>query len=514
MALHDALKHYDPQVGETSNYISAQDAKNAIIQTYNDMVVADQSAIESHEEKLGLHAQSILLYGADPTGVNPSDSAFAQAIANHSSIYVPAGTYRITQPIVLKSGLSIYGDIGSRDAGDATKASVIIQYSNAEFFTGVDLRGVTLKELHLTVNNKATHTKDGVVMTRNTHAATNYITIENVHVVGVGRDGFSISNLIVSAWKGVTVVNAGRHGFNIYGVEGGAAGTSVSLDACYANTCGEKSVGHGFKFRKMVYCSLSGCASEGNSGASYHLSQVQSFTLNGCGSEYPKSDSYVIDDTCLGTSLIGCWAYLNVGTAFKVANNCQVQLIGCVEMDPVSGVASITTDNTSTATVVSPTYVTDMNLGTKTVLINEGMGGIVVPGTAFVGGSMDIGGQTRTDSLVSYGSGTFDGDLISNSDLYARASIQIGTPGNYNDLYRDGSGALHTSGKFTVDGNFQLYGDMLGGWAFFQYGADFGSSTVGGVLTPTNPQDAANKSYVDTKIALLATRMGIDPETL
>lgn len=45
MAVNDALGHYDPLPGETSNYIDAQDAKNAIIQTYSDMAAADNTKV-------------------------------------------------------------------------------------------------------------------------------------------------------------------------------------------------------------------------------------------------------------------------------------------------------------------------------------------------------------------------------------------------------------------------------------------------------------------------------------
>ena len=59
-------------------------------------------------------AQNVLLFGADPTGVNDSTTAFQDAINAGNSIYVPTGTYLVsellTATISSYPGLSIFGD--------------------------------------------------------------------------------------------------------------------------------------------------------------------------------------------------------------------------------------------------------------------------------------------------------------------------------------------------------------------------------------------------------------------
>lgn len=512
---------------------------------------------------------SVVAYGADPTGVSASDSAFAAALAAHAQVVVPVGVYRVDAPISIPSGKALVGEFGARDAGDSTVASVIRAENNTEVITGVDVRGVTLRDLILTVKSPSTHTSDGIRFTRSTHAATNYVTVDNVHVVGVGRDGFSVSNLIVSSWRGATAVNAGRHGFNFYGVDGGAAGTSVSLDACYANTCGRKQSAAGFRIRKMVYMSLQGCAAEGTTGSNFELTQCQSVVLSGCGSEFQDGTGFKISDTCLGIVVTGCWAYLNDGVAFDVSGpNTNAQLIGCVEMDPAAGaVASVRTVSGTTVTLIHPTYFSPLSLHTSTMVINEGSGGAVFPGTVFAGGAIESASNIAGASITSYDALNVTGDIHASSDAYVAGSLQLGnTPradlykdgshslhtsnnlyvdglvtsytgvkssgdmeaagslyarsgalflgavGQEIDLYKDAQGRLHTSNDFSVDGTTRFFGDVNGGWAYFQWGADFGSSRVTGVGAPSAGGDAATKNYVDTAVAFMLRQLSSDPE--
>ena len=53
---------------------------------------------------------SVLDFGADPTGIMDSASAFAAAIAAAKNVYVPAGTYQIGSNISVTTPVRIYGD--------------------------------------------------------------------------------------------------------------------------------------------------------------------------------------------------------------------------------------------------------------------------------------------------------------------------------------------------------------------------------------------------------------------
>jgi len=53
---------------------------------------------------------NVLDYGADPTGVASSQSAFVAALATNKSVYIPAGTYLVTGSLVLPEGKAMFGD--------------------------------------------------------------------------------------------------------------------------------------------------------------------------------------------------------------------------------------------------------------------------------------------------------------------------------------------------------------------------------------------------------------------
>ena len=54
---------------------------------------------------------NVLSYGADPTGISDSTSAIQTALNANSSVYIPAGSYRIdSAPISIPTGRRLYGD--------------------------------------------------------------------------------------------------------------------------------------------------------------------------------------------------------------------------------------------------------------------------------------------------------------------------------------------------------------------------------------------------------------------
>lgn len=91
---------------------------------------------------------SVLRFGADPTGVADSSAAFAKAIAESSSVLVPAGTY-LVDDVELRAGLTITGE---------GRASVIRQKPDSRYAlwcdsrsasTASNIRGLRLRQFHL-----------------------------------------------------------------------------------------------------------------------------------------------------------------------------------------------------------------------------------------------------------------------------------------------------------------------------------------------------------------------------
>jgi microcystin-dependent protein len=75
MAVADAQAHYDPLGGETSGYITPQDAKNAIAQIYTDMAAVDNTKAAT------TYVDSGLALKADTTYVNTQNGLQDTAIA-------------------------------------------------------------------------------------------------------------------------------------------------------------------------------------------------------------------------------------------------------------------------------------------------------------------------------------------------------------------------------------------------------------------------------------------------
>ena len=151
-----------------------------------------------------------------------------------------------------------------------------------------------------------------------------------------GGDGIAApqGNLIVSHFDRVTCTNVGGSGFNLTGVPGGSAGTSVKLTSCYAVGCG----GAGYVLSKMCYSALSACACD-SSGAGYVLSGCQGVALDACGTEgltasgtgmCTDGTSFRVDG-CDGIDLRGCWTYANPRYVLHVSGgsaNVRVGRIG------------------------------------------------------------------------------------------------------------------------------------------------------------------------------------------
>lgn len=86
---------------------------------------------------------SILQYGADRTGVEDSQPAFAAANAAGVPCFVPVGRYRLNTPFPLSSGMKFRGEL----AGDTSNpiGAVLVQYGQAAIAADEDLRWATVE---------------------------------------------------------------------------------------------------------------------------------------------------------------------------------------------------------------------------------------------------------------------------------------------------------------------------------------------------------------------------------
>jgi hypothetical protein len=104
-------------------------------------------------EKLS-ESVSVLDFGADDTGVADSTTAFQNAIDSNSSVFIPAGTYKITDTITVPANKQLYG------VGLASDLVVTITAGDYAIYAGdstVALNyGISLSNFNITLTTAAT----------------------------------------------------------------------------------------------------------------------------------------------------------------------------------------------------------------------------------------------------------------------------------------------------------------------------------------------------------------------
>lgn len=265
-------------------------------------------------------------FGAVGDGMADDTAALQAAIdAGPGEVLIPEGTYLLTRALRLRPDLTL--------TGVSPRVSILRQTApEADCLSGTDVH--TLRIDNLGLEGPASGTGTGLRLDRQAEPNTRYVTLQDLYIRQFGRDGVDVSNAIVSAFTRVVAENNGRHGLYLHGVPGGAAGTSVSLVACYGNT----NAATGIYLYNMVYSSLNACASEGHP-ANYLLQACQSVSVLGCGAEFtaPGGDGFVIDGGFCNV-LVSCWNYENAGRAYLVTGGAYaITLAGIVENTPVAG---------------------------------------------------------------------------------------------------------------------------------------------------------------------------------
>jgi hypothetical protein len=235
-----------------------------------------------------------------------------QAAVNKGGFSLPPGVYPCSRSLIpLASGLVIEG-------GGSYSSVIKMLDPGVSAITGVDVSRITLSGIGFTGTGKtAASVAHGISLSRSEAANTFGLSFEDVCIQEFSGSGIDApeANIIVSKFTRVVCETLGENGFYITGVENGASGTSLSMDACYANAVGEA----GYYLEKMTYISLNACACDA-SAVGYVFSDCQGVSVNGCGTEgivgvgdlmYNDGTSFRVDG-CDGVDLgSGCWTYQN-----------------------------------------------------------------------------------------------------------------------------------------------------------------------------------------------------------
>jgi hypothetical protein len=260
-------------------------------------------------------------YQADPTGGTDSTAAIQAALssvpASGAVVYLPAGTYAISDTLTATAKTTIQGD------GDG--ATVITQSSTtANGIQATDGEYLTISDLYLSGPGSGSGVGINLVLSANTNVP--YTSVRRVTVSSWGSDGVYVIEPIVSQFDTVVSADNGGDGFHM---DANAASTSLRFSSCYANGNG----GAGYSVLKGHYSVLEGCAADSNANG-YVLTSCKAITLTGCGAESQAGDSFVFQSGW-GNCLVGAWVYGNNASGIVVASGeIKLTLIGCSENTP------------------------------------------------------------------------------------------------------------------------------------------------------------------------------------
>jgi hypothetical protein len=323
--------------------------------------------------------------------------AALDAAGTGGTVYLPAGTYRLTGQLVVGSGITLLG------AGPT--ASVLQQTStSAHALYGQDLRHVTVANLGLT--GPGSGTGSGIYFEPVGVVALNYLSFRDLFVKDFGGDGLHIVRTIVSLFERVVAQTNGGYGINLLAPgDAVAGGTSCTLNSCYGNgnTTG------GIRLHRMSYSSLNACAAD-SSPVGYQIDLSYGVTLSGSGAE----------DCATGIKINGGQNNLISGGFIYGSRGICVHItggaVGCgvahlVEVDPITASGAVTCIKTDAGTYTVVTAVTNvkaMNYAAGTVqILDNGSGAATFNGAATFSNGITVAGASAFG--YSYFAGAIEG---------------------------------------------------------------------------------------------------------
>jgi hypothetical protein len=334
---------------------------------------------------------NVKTYSAKGDGTSDDTAAIQAAVDAASSaggtVYIPGGTYRLTDQIVVHNGVSI--------VGDGPTASVLQQTSaTAHGIYGKDLRHVSISSLGVTGPGPASGTMSGIYLEPVDVVALNYVSMRDLRVQNFGGDGIHVVRTIVSVFDRILAATNGGYGISLPAPDDtGAGGTSCVLNACYGNG----NLTGGFRIHRMSYTSLNGCAAD-SSPVGYQIDLSYGVTLNGCGAEDCVTGIEINGGG--GNLITGGVIYASRGTCVHItggATGCGVAHLVEVAPNTASGALKCIKTETGTHTVVTAvTSVKAMDYATGTVqVLDDSAGAAIFNGLASFANGIQVTGTSQ-----------------------------------------------------------------------------------------------------------------------
>ena len=175
---------------------------------------------------------NVLDFGADPTGVADSTAAFRAALLVGKAVYVPAGTYRITDQIVVGVGQVLFG-YGRSDTVLKVGTDFNPSATGVISLTGREEMSPIVRDLRISFAQTLTQS---VRANFRTLAAGGNLTTGIIYppaVIITSANRFKLSGLLVDgAWDGIinSASNGSIGGYFIDNIEMGALNVGLWID--------------------------------------------------------------------------------------------------------------------------------------------------------------------------------------------------------------------------------------------------------------------------------------------
>lgn len=353
-------------------------------------------------------------YGAVGDDVTDDTAAMQAALNVGGLIYVPAGTYKLTSALTLRSDTII--------TGAGSNLSVLHQASTSmHCLSGSAVRRIGIRDLWL--KGPSSGSGDGLHLVKGINANVPYISVQSVAVTNFGNDAISIENPIVSNLRVVVANTNGRYGFNLFGT--GGAGTSCSLSACYALS----STTAGYRLFNMTYTAFMGCAADSNP-IGYLIDSCEGVSLLGCGAESNTTNGFKVTGGN-GVTLLNPWVNDNRDVGIYITGSANAVIInGSVEHTPnVSATSYIKTDTGSHVTINSCVNVTANSLAAATTTTADAAGNMTTPGSLYglPGPASHNLIAWNADPMTCTASGTATNGSVYLMKLHIPIAVTIGT---------------------------------------------------------------------------------------
>jgi hypothetical protein len=275
----------------------------------------------------GAAAMNVRWFGARGDGEADDAEAINQAIWTAGFLdlkrtYLPAGTYRITQPVVLTwtngHALEGQGPMSTRlrregdtrytpkreGASEGLHAAVVVPAVQTRDGDVQDAPNVTVRNLHIQQRERSLEAQRdgtpryGLLVERAYQCA-----FENLHINGFHtsvralklftsrltnlRTSRCVSFIVVSGEKSESLTQAC---------------TSLTLTNCY---CGGTVLSDGYVFTRCYYVTLQNCAADYVQGWPYRVRLSQGVVFSGCGVEYTRRGRGFLFEGSTG-AVLGC----------------------------------------------------------------------------------------------------------------------------------------------------------------------------------------------------------------